>query len=247
MKKLFFISVLLAFTFGIKAQPLTYDVFTATVPDGWTKGEHASSNINYTKINQQKKTWCRLMIYKHTTGSGSLPEDFNKEWNDLVLVPNPGASTPVMSDPIQVNSWTALTGTGQFPFDNRNCTVLLRTFSDGQRFASVLILTNDVPAFESTIQSFLASVSLVSAEPPPAQTNVQQPAPAGQQVQPPVPVATGFQFNTSNFDDGWTSVVKEDWVEVVKGDIRVLLHYPGKKKKNTFHNKMKKPGFSGIS
>ena len=42
-------------------------------------------------------------------------------------------------------------------------------------------------------------------------------------------VTSGFQFNTSNFDDGWTSTVQEDWVEVRKGDIKVLLHYPGNK------------------
>jgi hypothetical protein len=36
----------------------------------------------------------------------------------------------------------------------------------------------------------------------------------------------GFAFTTTNFDDGWTSVVQEDWVEVTKGNIKVLLHYP---------------------
>lgn len=35
-----------------------------------------------------------------------------------------------------------------------------------------------------------------------------------------------YTFTTTNFDDGWVSVVKEDWVEVTKEDIRVLLHYP---------------------
>ncbi len=37
-----------------------------------------------------------------------------------------------------------------------------------------------------------------------------------------------FTFTTTNFDDGWTSVVKEDWVEVMKGNIKILLHYPNK-------------------
>jgi hypothetical protein len=36
----------------------------------------------------------------------------------------------------------------------------------------------------------------------------------------------GFAFNTTNFDDGWTSTVQEDWVEVRKGNLKVLLHYP---------------------
>ncbi len=36
----------------------------------------------------------------------------------------------------------------------------------------------------------------------------------------------GFAFTTTNFDDGWTGTVQEDWVEVTKGNIKVLLHYP---------------------
>lgn len=37
---------------------------------------------------------------------------------------------------------------------------------------------------------------------------------------------SGFAFTTTNFDDGWTSTVQEDWVEVTKGSMKVLLHYP---------------------
>ncbi len=37
---------------------------------------------------------------------------------------------------------------------------------------------------------------------------------------------TGFAFSTTNFDDGWTSTVQEDWVEVTKNNLKVLLHYP---------------------
>ena len=35
-----------------------------------------------------------------------------------------------------------------------------------------------------------------------------------------------FAFTTTNFDDGWTSTAKEDWVEVTKANIKVLIHYP---------------------
>jgi hypothetical protein len=40
---------------------------------------------------------------------------------------------------------------------------------------------------------------------------------------------TGFTFTTTNWEDGWSSTIKEDWVEVTKGNIKVLLHYPNKK------------------
>jgi hypothetical protein len=41
--------------------------------------------------------------------------------------------------------------------------------------------------------------------------------------------SSGFKFTTTNFDDGWTSTEQEDWVEVNKGDVKVLLHYPNNK------------------
>jgi hypothetical protein len=46
-----------------------------------------------------------------------------------------------------------------------------------------------------------------------------------QVIQQPV-TSPGFAFSTTNFDDGWTSTVQEDWVEVTKGNLKVLLHYP---------------------
>jgi hypothetical protein len=37
--------------------------------------------------------------------------------------------------------------------------------------------------------------------------------------------AGSFQFSVSNFDDGWTSAVHDDWVMVSKGETSVHLHY----------------------
>lgn len=60
--------------------------------------------------------------------------------------------------------------------------------------------------------------------------------PAGQQIITAeiktVPVqhtaGKGFTFSTTNFDDGWSSTVQEDWVQVTKGTSKVLIHYPNK-------------------
>ncbi len=46
-------------------------------------------------------------------------------------------------------------------------------------------------------------------------------------VTKPAPAPTsGFTFTTINFDDGWVSTVQEDWVEVTKSNVKVLIHYP---------------------
>jgi hypothetical protein len=61
--------------------------------------------------------------------------------------------------------------------------------------------------------------------------------PSGQPVQttevgavpmPPMPqspLPSGFQFSSSNFDDGWNSFIQDNWVLVEKGNARVYLYY----------------------
>lgn len=69
----------------------------------------------------------------------------------------------------------------------------------------------------------------------------QAPAPATQPMPdaplPPMPpksslpatlppaASSGFQFNTSNFDDGWVSSIQKNWVLVEKANARVYLYF----------------------
>ena len=48
------------------------------------------------------------------------------------------------------------------------------------------------------------------------------------QTEPLIKSSGSFAFTTTNFDDGWTSTVQEDWVQVTKGNSKVLIHYPNK-------------------
>jgi len=47
-------------------------------------------------------------------------------------------------------------------------------------------------------------------------------------VESPIQSSGAYAFTTTNFDDGWISNAKEDWVEVTKGNLKVLIHYPNK-------------------
>lgn len=53
------------------------------------------------------------------------------------------------------------------------------------------------------------------------QQNIQQ---TTQSASEPA-VNDGYAFTTTNFDDGWTSTVKSEWVEVTKGDVKVYIWY----------------------
>lgn len=39
-------------------------------------------------------------------------------------------------------------------------------------------------------------------------------------------VTPSYKYSVTTWDNGWTSTIKTDWVEVVNGNIKVLLHYP---------------------
>jgi hypothetical protein len=237
MKKSIFLILLLL---GLQsfAQQTTYEVFTIIAPDGWTKGEEEKVHINYTHVNQQTRSWCRFVVYKSTEGSGNLLTDFNKEWNDLAVTAYKLTEPPVLTDSSMQNGWSVLTGSAQFMFDNRQSTVSMKTFVANRRCASILIVTNDPSAYEQEINTFIASVALKEN----TITPVSQPVEELKTV-PPAAISTSYQFNTSNFDDGWTSVVKEDWVEVYKGDIRVLLHYPREEEKKYISQQDEKTRF----
>ncbi len=65
-----------------------------------------------------------------------------------------------------------------------------------------------------------------------AQTQNQSQTDVQTQMQKPVLqdpgqslVNDGFAFSTTNFDDGWTSTIQNDWVLVTKADIKVYLFY----------------------
>jgi hypothetical protein len=41
--------------------------------------------------------------------------------------------------------------------------------------------------------------------------------------------ASGFHFTVTNFDDGWTATERENWIEVTKGNMTVLIHFANDK------------------
>lgn len=225
MKKII-LPVLLLFCMQCFAQQSTYDVFTFTDPEGWTKDEVVSSNINFTKINNQTRSWCRIVVYKSTAGQGNIDADFTKEWNDLVLSSKAITDPPVMTAPTVQNGWTKITGSASYMFNNTSVQVSLTTFSANGRCTSILFSTNDLALFQPAISKFMIEADIKTAE-----NNTGTTVNAEIKTTAPAAITTAFQFNTTNFDDGWTSVIKEDWVEAYKGDIRVLLHYPRQEEK----------------
>ncbi len=93
-------------------------------------------------------------------------------------------------------------------------------FSTGKKETSLYFARADsIPKENSQVNISVNSQSQLPV------TAVAQNSP----VQTNQPIAkTGFAFNTTNFDDGWIATEQEDWVQVTRGNTKVLIHYPNK-------------------
>jgi hypothetical protein len=112
-------------------------------------------------------------------------------------------------------------GLAPYKIDGKKGVVLLVTLSGQSKMVNILILTN-TDKFQQAITNFLESVDL-----PKGKVSVVPSESKPTEITPPARKSS-FRFSTTNFDDGWTSTEQEDWVEVVKGKIKVLIHYPKK-------------------
>ena len=90
--------------------------------------------------------------------------------------------------------------------------------------------SNQAPGGSNTttqVQNDVPQQNNSGTQQPTNNTQPEQQAQNQPQENPVTPaISTGFKFSTTNFDDGWTATEQADWVEVIKGSIKVLLHYP---------------------
>lgn len=200
------------------SQQETFDLATFTPPKGWKRS--ATENIvTYSLTNKQNNSWCQIGIVKSTLSKGSIDKDFESEWQSLVVANYKPAAAPESEAAHEADGWKIKAGGSNFIFNNSTALALLTTMSGFNRCVSIVATTNNQEYLQQ-IESFLSSVNL--KKPDANLSNTIKPSP----VKPAA--ANGFAFSTTNFDDGWTSTAREDWVEVSKGNIKVLIHYPNK-------------------
>jgi hypothetical protein len=221
MKYLFFLTVcIMAFSVGSLAQTMeTFDVATFQPPKGWTRQAHTDSILFST---ENKDDYCVIMLYRSIPGLNDPEENFDAAWETIVKEAVNVSTAPQMIPAEKVGKWQLLGGYAPFEKDGAKGVALLYTATGFGKMVNALVLTN-TQTYEAAVTAFLGSVSLKepAGDRPPIEA-----ARNGQSIRPQPATKSNFKFTTSNFDDGWTSTEQEDWVEVVKGQIKVLIHYP---------------------
>lgn len=222
----YFLSLLLLCSLELSAQPITYDIASFTLPEGWTKTTENNSGVQYTKMEGVK--WAQVAVYKNTASLGTAEADFDSEWEKLAVVPYKIEAAPVKTAvETAMGEWKKISGSGKWLFNGKEVTTTITTFTGYGACISFVLNISD-PKFNQVCNEVLASVQLQQGNT--GTTDIVQEnnttaekTPAGNTT---TPIQTAFKFNSTNFDDGWVSTVQEDWVQVEKGGIKVLIHYP---------------------
>ena len=217
MRQLFLIIALTACT-TLFAQQQQFDIVSYTAPKAWKK-DVKKDLVQFTKEDKTKNTYCLITLYKAIDAGDNTKQNFDLSWEALVKETLGSTDAPTMQDPASEDGWSIETGYATFENDGNKGIAMLVTATGSAKAVNVLVLTN-TDAYEADVTKFLESLDIKKPATKPANNTVKN-------NPPPVPVSNSkFKFTTTNFDDGWTAVEKEDWVEVTKGKVKVLLHYP---------------------
>jgi hypothetical protein len=215
-RKKIFILLMLAVSINIYAQKTeSFDLASYTIPKGWKK-ETGNGSVSYSITAQQQ--YAKLIVYKSIAGTGVLNTDFNKEWNDLVVTPYKTSTAPDLTEENLPNDWKIKTGTSTFSFNGSQSVVILMTAVSKGNKMSLVFLTNsdkymaDLETIGNSLQ--FKKATTVSTNTITNNNTNNQPA-----------VNSSYSFTTTNFDDGWTSTVENDYVLVEKNNHSVYLNF----------------------
>lgn len=221
-----------------------FDIVSYSAPKGWTK-EAGNDFIAYTIVNNSANEYARILIFKSLPGTGNVNSDFDVEWKELVqLNYNPGEfiNTSVTD---YKDGWVSKIGVAPFKYQNANHVAVLLTQVKAETKMSFIFITNTT-AYQTVFEDFGSSLefgtqAVKSFQYTHPQNNTQESSQsqtavsnAAQQNTTAVPQSSGFQYSTSNFDDGWTATIQTDWVLVEKGDAKVYLYFAVPYKSDNF-------------
>jgi hypothetical protein len=202
----------------------TFDIATFISPVGWQR-ESNENTVSYVATNHTTGAWCRFMVYKSMTSTGSPQNDFEAEWAQLVT---PYYQTSNLPKPelSEKDGWTSCAGVSTFTFNQQPAYLLLTSITGYGRRFSILVLMNN-QEYMPDIEKFLNSIDLIK---PPGVTfpsNTQSSGSSQQNAPLSVPVTSvGITKATTQFNDGWVSTIEPDKVVVTKGSVAVYLYHP---------------------
>ena len=122
---------------GAFAQKETYEFVTYNAPTGWKKEVKPNTYTSYTTTNSQNNSYCQIFIMLSTNSKGGIDQDFESEWQSLIVKNYGVTDAPNMTEPTSDNGWTAKGGVATFTFDKAKSIAMLTTMSGYSKAVSI--------------------------------------------------------------------------------------------------------------
>jgi len=218
MKTLFLFTCSCLLVLAVPAQQTTYDLVTySPLPGSGWKKESGQNFITYSRMDGG--SWCQITIYKNAVSKGSIEEDSQVQWETLILSQHTLTGGEEKTVPATSDGWQVMSRSGIWQHNGANVLSILTTYSNRSNCVNILCNATAQP-YLATFQQWIGGIRLGKGNTVPQNNSTN-------------PVVSNATNNTmqgkvgsTRFDDGWTSVAKEDWVEVSKPGIKILVHYP---------------------
>jgi hypothetical protein len=145
---------------------VTYDLVRYTPPAPWKglswekdlkKDDHSTS---YTVIDPKARTYCQIFVLRSRPSQGSLAQDFQVEWKDIVVSNYHVSAAPNQTDTAAEAGWQAKAGVATFAFDGGTSIAMLTTLRGYDRAVSIVAVTSS-PDYLPAVQALLGSVELI--------------------------------------------------------------------------------------
>ncbi len=149
------------------SQKETFDLVTYTPPKdsltiGWKK-DVRETMVSYSFTNKKNNSWCQISIVKSTTSKGSIDQDFESEWQELIVKNYKPTGAPQLNEVQEADGWKIKAGGTKFTFNNSDAMALLTTMSGFNRCVSITAATNSQDYLKD-IETLLSSVDLIKPD-----------------------------------------------------------------------------------
>jgi hypothetical protein len=205
MRALFAVLLLGGVTVAAQSRD-TFDVFSFTVPKGWTVSKSAES-VALKKDNGRQ--YCNSYLFRPRASAGNHQAEFEADWRAHAA--KHGLAQPEKVNTIRQDGWEITSGGGTASFKGQKFVISVITRTGRGVTYAVVHYLNDPSFIEESIALTNSIVMTETSAPV-----VVPPAPAGGMRM--------TKFNT-NFDDGWVATPLADYVQVTRAGIEVRLYY----------------------
>jgi hypothetical protein len=145
---------------NISTAQTTYDIFTYVAPKNY-KAEDQTSFKQFSKIDNVKKDYCLLSLYKSQISKGNIEQDFQNEWNDLIAKPFNINKVPDAEQDVSKNGYEIMGAAESFEFNGKTVIAILYVYSGQGKVSSTVAITSSTD-YMNDIENFISQITPIA-------------------------------------------------------------------------------------